>query len=61
MANWRVTFEIDLPTESEAQVAEWARFVLGSQAHLRSDNPCRHLDLPAGDRLVSAPSVSNAE
>lgn len=61
MAKWQISFEIDLPTDKKEQAAEWASFVVGSQAHLKGDNPCRNVDLPAGDRIVSTPRVYRTE
>lgn len=59
MARWRVTFEIDLPTDSYNKAAEWAEFVIGFNCMLKGGNPCSDIDLPASierDRL-SCPRV----
>lgn len=44
---WRISFEIELPTESHDEARDWARFEIGFNGNLSGTNPCSKMDLPA--------------
>jgi hypothetical protein len=44
---WRITFEIELPTDNYQDAYDWARFEIGFNSNLSNANPCIGLDLPA--------------
>lgn len=47
MATFQISFEIKLPTESEAEAQAWAEFELGFNGQLKGGNPCSSMSLPA--------------
>jgi hypothetical protein len=63
MAKYRVSFDVELPTDNDDLARDWAAFVIGWCGHLKGDNPCIDIDLPVDrDRIgLYRPCVSRVE
>ncbi len=59
---WKISFEIELPTESPDDAYDWARFEIGFNGNLSGKNPCVDIDLPAQreDLVRNSLSVTRA-
>ena len=44
---YRITFEIELPTENVSDAEDWAKFELGFNSMLPGSSECKQISLPA--------------